>query len=143
MAALLTFATHQLAIVMFKDELLNTEPKFYAAAVHNVLVVFISCAIDNSLMYLPVGFMCYIVAMVNQLVKRMEVIASDSELTDAYCVERENRYMKELISCIQTHVKIRSLTQDIGDNFSTILLVQGLMSSIILCTIIYFLSLVS
>lgn len=147
-ATLLTLTTHKLAIVMFKDSVLNTELKFYVAAVHNILFAMVSCSIDASVMTLPNIFISYTVAIINQLSKKMENVAMELEISDdnnkvEHDVERENRYMRELINCVSIHRKVRGIAQEIEEYFSPIVLVQGLMSSMIFCTIIYFLAEVS
>lgn len=142
MAGLMTFATHKLAITMFKETVLDNELKFYVAAFHNVTFVYISCIIDASLMSLPNVLISYVIAMLRQLSQRMENLGVESSSAD-HNPEREKQYMKDLVGCVRAHRKIREVAGGIEQHFSPIVLVQGLMSTIILCTIIYFLSLVS
>lgn len=127
---------------MFKDSVLDTEFKFYLAAFHNAFGVWVSCTIDCSVMSLPNILIGYVTAMLKQLSKKMENLGAESSAVE-YNPEREKQYMKELVGCVRAHRKIKIMAEEIEHHFSPIVLVQGLMSSVILCTIVYFLSMVS
>ena len=55
---------------------------------------------------------------------------------------RQEANKKELIKCIEIHLKIKTFVEKTGNIFSTMIIIQGLMSSIILCTCAFTLTLV-
>lgn len=136
-AGVLPLVTHKLIFTMFKDNLINTELSFFIAAIYTLVDSFICCSINLSLDSMPVIFMSYAIAMLNQLSQRLEKIGEDQNVK-----ANDPRYLKELIDCVKLHIKIKDLTQNIEKHFSVIILIQGLMSSIIFCTIMYNLSMV-
>lgn len=122
---------------MVREEFFDTELKYYSAAVYNVLDTAVCCSIDITLTCLPVIFMGYAVALLEELSKRLTKIG---ELVKTHEGIEDNAWLTELVECVNLHLKIKEFTRNIEKHFSTIILVQGLMSSIIFCTSIYILS---
>lgn len=142
---------------MFKNSVIDTELKYYTAATYNVIDSIIGCSINVTLDGLPVIFMSCAVAMVNGLSRRIEKIGQEIKVTAlkkvdqrrphakklVQTVDKEKLHFKELVRCVEIHLKLKEFTREIEDHFSTIILVQGLMSSVIFCTTMYLLSSVS
>lgn len=124
---------------MLKDNIIDSELKFYCAAVFNFFDSMICSYIDVSLTYLPVLFMSYAVAFLEELSKRLSKIGKKANLKDVDSIE-EAACAEELVECVKLHLKIKEFTRNIEKHFSTMILVQGLMSSIVFCTLIYILS---
>lgn len=131
--------THEVSYSMFRQSILDTELKYYVAATYSVVGSFICCWIDIALVCIPVIFMSYAVTLLRQLSKRLEKIGDERDNLDP---ERERMHLKELNDCIKIHLRITEFVRNIEKHFSTIIFVQGLMSSVIFCTIIYMLSVV-
>lgn len=143
MAGLQSFITHELAFPIIKKNLLDTEFKYYTAALYDTVNPAIASSINLSLDCLPVFFMSYAIAIVNELSIRLEKIGEKTQNAGSESRESERCHLNELIECVNIHLKVKELTRNIEQHFSTIILVQGLMSSIIFCTCIYVLSLVN
>ena len=107
--------------------------------------------LDITLDMLPVFFMCYAIGLIEELSDRLENIG---------CHKEENKQKKEkfiqpvrrippvddlteLHKCIELHLQIKKFTNDTENCFATIILVQGVMSSIILCTTVIMMLMVS
>lgn len=143
LTSLATFINHKLTHKVFKDDIIDTEFKFYLIATHNAVGSIIGCSINLALDCLPVIFMSCAVAMVNGLSRKIEKIGHEIQKPGKKIDNQENRHVKELVECVEIHLKVKKFTQNIEEHFSTIILVQGLMSSVILCTTVYLLSMVN
>lgn len=139
-SGLLSFLTHEVSYSMFRQSILDTELKYYCAAIYSVVGSFICCWIDIAIATLPVFFMAYAIAFLKQLSRRLEKIGNEIIIGRGTSIEQEKKHQKELIDCIKIHLRIKEFVRGIEKHFSTIILVQGLLSSIIFCTIIYGLS---
>lgn len=105
---------------------------------------------------LPVVFMSFIASLVDELAFRITRIGNEELEQNAICNKRrrsnkliqmekqlrQEANKKELIKCIKIHLKIKSFVVKTGNIFSTMIIIQGLMSSIILCTCAFTLTLV-
>lgn len=107
---------------------------------------------------LPVVFMSFIASLIDELAFRITKIGNDlqqeqKDLCNATKRSDQNVQMekqmrqevnkKELRKCIEIHLKIKAFVEKTGNIFSTMIIIQGLMSSIILCTCAFTLTLVS
>jgi hypothetical protein len=109
----------------------NTETSniaFWSAAVFLEHCALHASAIDITLDMLPVIFMTFTIGLINELSARMEKIG---EMQD------EAKMKKELIQCIEIHKKIKKLVDEIRDNFSIAIFIQGFISSFIMCACSY------
>lgn len=100
---------------------------FWVASYYLVFNSFVVSAIDMAVDVLPCIFMSFIVGLLKELSDRLSTIKNH----------------KELIECIGIHKSLRKLVNDVEDNFSTTIFAQGLMSSVILCTCAFTMSVVS
>jgi hypothetical protein len=109
----------------------------------------ITCVIIMSLDMLPVLCMCFATGLFEELSIRLEHIARKytvSDITENPRLIDDSKGehdVQELLKCIEIHQGIRNFVHDTQDHFSTIIMVQGIMSSIIFCTTAFMLSLVS
>ena len=87
---------------------------------------------DMTLDILPVVFSSFIIGVIEELSSRLNDIGKLNE-------SNEND-VNELIKCIEIQKKIKEFVNDTRSNFSTAILGQALMSSIILCTSAFLMS---
>jgi len=93
------------------------------------------CLVGASLDMFPAFLIAYVTILLENLCKK---------LTEKLIHSGSKKKMHEnLLECIEEHRKIRQLVRGIEEINSQILLIQGLVSSIVLCTISFTLSLVS
>lgn len=135
-AALLSFLSHTLTYTSVDEKFLDTELKYYLFAVYNA-INFAFCPTVNIIHdFFPVLFMSFTIAMLQELSVKLTQIG----LT----VEKESKSSQlKLIDCVRVHLKIKEFIRDIEDIFSPVILVQGLIISMILCTNSFMLSLVN
>ena len=102
---------------------------------------------------LPVVFMSFTASLVDELAFRITKIGNEdnavcntgkrsTKLIQLEKQKRQEANKKELRKCIEIHLKIKSFVEKTGNIFSTMIIIQGIMSSIILCTCAFTLTLV-
>jgi hypothetical protein len=126
---------------------------FWIASTYLVVHSFCIAAIDVALDILPVIFMSFAVGLLNELAARLSEIGKIDARTEfdgpgnmnKYLRERIKNYKtrKELVKCIEMHQKIKEFVMEIERNFAASMLIQGIMSSVILCMSAFTLSTVS
>jgi 7tm Odorant receptor len=143
--AFVPFITHKLPYkVWFPFETENNEIGFWVASIFLIVASFYLSALDITLDMLPVIFMTFGVGLINELAERLSEIGKKEEKAGSSEEKPEGKselsekeklaITKEFIKCIEIHDKIREFVKEIHGNFSTAILLQGIMSSIILCT---------
>lgn len=101
-----------------------------------------SCCIDISLDMLPVFCFCFATGLIEELSDRLKNIAKNKSVR----IVREtpsngdSEDLQELLKCIEIHKGIKGFVDETRELFSTIVMVQGVMSSIILATLAFVLS---
>lgn len=128
---------------MFKDGVLDNELKYYAAAVYNMLDSLVCASLNIALDSVPVIFMSYTIAMVHELSKRLEKIGEDKIEEKQRKNQSRDRNMTELMKCVEIHLNLKGFSSQIVRRFSLMIFFQGMISSLIICTCIYILSLVT
>lgn len=112
---------------------------FYALTLYQISQGYSFCCVVVSLDMLPVFFMSAANGLLEELSERLERIGSDRENNP----KNDQKDLNELLKCIEIHLKIKHFTKATGEMFSTTILIQGLLSSILLCSTAFSLSLVS
>ena len=142
---------HKLAYRMYFPYLdyTNNDVVFVLLAIYQMSPVFI-CAVTLSLDCIPVFIICFATGMIEELSDRMKEIGKKSSVWKIsespriiHNKQTEKTIMKELLQCIEIHLKIKELIIGLQSNFSGVIMVQGILSSIIFCTTAFMLSLVS
>lgn len=128
---------------MFKDGVLDNELKYYAAAVYNMLDSLVCASLNIALDSVPVIFMSYTIAMVHELSKRLEKIGEDKIEEKQRKSQSRDRNMTELMKCVEIHLNLKGFSSQIVRRFSLMIFFQGMISSLIICTCIYIISLVT
>lgn len=142
-AAFVPFVTHQLPYrFWFPFDTKNSEIGFWTAAFFLIFSSFVTSTIDIALDTLPVFFMSFAIGIINEFSDRLNEIGKVKEKVENNSNEKKF-HNKELVKCIEIHQKIREFVGEIHENFSTVILLQGLMSSLILCTSAFTMSTVS
>ena len=103
---------------------------------------------------LPVVFMSFVASLVDELALRISNIGCEHEQIEnadtkirsikTIHIEQQIRHAAnkmELRKCIENHLKIKAFVGKIRSIFSTMIIIQGLMSTIILCTCAFTLTL--
>lgn len=122
-----------------------------------ILVLFqstpaLTSVLDITLDTLPVVYMGFAVGLLEELSVRLENIGSiiegnNSEEASNPVVKSGRQInkldpMEELLKCIEIHKEIKKYIGDIQKYFATIIMTQGIMSSLILCTTVFTISVV-
>lgn len=107
---------------------------FILCALYQMSPVFI-CTVTISLDFVPVMFMCVATGIVKELSDRMEKIGKSAK--------SEEEATEKLLKCVEIQLKIKKVVVEIQENFSGVILVQLLLSSVIFCSNAFMLSLVS
>lgn len=106
---------------------------------------------------MPVFFMCYIAALLELLCNHLEDLKQHKFKENVICLLQKSKvsqhpgknYQKsptnkeKLINCIETHLKIIEMTRKVEKLFSTVIFVEGLISTFVLCTTSFLLTIIS
>lgn len=116
----------------------NSQNWFYALTLYQISQGYSFCGVVVALDMLPVFFMSAANGLLEELSERLSRIGNNKE-NSQQIVQKD---LSELLKCIEIHLKIKHFTKATGDMFSTTILIQGLLSSILLCSTAFSLSLV-
>lgn len=97
---------------------------------------------DISLNTLPVILMAYVIGMLNELSARLADVGEvriKGESTSTSIGDQKEQ-LEEFVTCIEIHKRIRILTDGISKHFGVMILIQGFLSSLILCVSAFTLS---
>ena len=142
---------HELAYKMYFPmvDYKNNDAVFIFLAVLQMTPVAVSL-LCITLDTIPVIFMCLAVGVLEELSDRLKEIGYDKEHDSPKNIEKSQKIkiknsndLKELIKCIEMHQEIKKCIADIQKYFAAVIMTQGIMSSIILCTIAFTMSFVS
>lgn len=134
--------------VWFPFETDNTTIVFWLASFYLVFNSFVLSAVDVALIILPVIFMSFATGLINELAERLSEIGNETKPKKSYYqnqlkTSHDKRSLSELIICIKIHQNINEFVREIEENFSLATFIQGFLSSVILCTSAFTMSVVS
>lgn len=141
------FLTHKLPLKMwFPFDYETSELLFGLSAFYQLMGTFIFTPVMLIVDLFPIFFLCFAAGAIDKLCDRLNNIgiafkAVKDKQADKKDLKEE--HYKELVKCIETHLKIRNLVDAIRSIFGTILWMQALMSTLILCTTAFNMTLVS
>lgn len=115
---------------------LDSSPKFFLAAIHNGITTLFGTSINITHDSLPLIFMSHIVAITEQLSERLKILGSNAD-------QSSSDHTRDLIKLVNLHLRIVKAKREFTDLFSSIILIQGLLITLIMCVNIYMLSFVS
>lgn len=138
--AFIPFVQHILPYKMwFPWDYEQSEIRFWGYATYQIIASLVDCSISVVLVLLPVMFMVYILGMFEDLSDRLEALKSPkqrSQMSDA-------NIHRKFLDCIEYHRKILTFTRKVEKIFSFTFFAQGIMSTIILCSIAFALTVAS
>jgi hypothetical protein len=148
------FFTHELPLkIWIPVAIKENEIGFWIVSLFLIYDCVFMCAVQIALDVLPVIFMSFAVGLLNELSARLSEIGKIDAGTEfdgpgnmnKYLRERIKNYKtrKELVKCIEIHQKIKEFVIEIHDCFVISTFIQEFMSSLILCTCAFVLSVVS
>jgi 7tm Odorant receptor len=141
-AAFVPFFAHKLPYkVWFPFDTENSEIGFWIASTFLTFLQFALSVIDVAVDILPVMFMTFGIGLINELSNRLSELGKPEKNENN--LKEKLEMEKDFIKCIEIHRKINEFVKEIHGNFSTVILIQGLISSLILCTCAFTLSTVS
>lgn len=126
------FFSHQLPYKFWLPfDIKNSETGFWITSISSLLSSPFTAELALVLDVLPVIFLTFAIGLVEELCIRIEGIG---RLTNLKGSKRSQFYKIELVKCIQIHQKIKKFVLDIQNSFSMVIMVQGVLSSAIICT---------
>lgn len=93
---------------------------------------FICKLIDVALDSFPIVFLSYVTALFNDLSEKLKRFGEDVKKKDESEVSqslKSDRIIKDLIRCVELHLKLKKFTCNIEKHFSTIIFLQGFFST--------------
>lgn len=142
------FTSHKVPYKMWLPWDYNqNEIAFWVMAFYQVVIGFIVAPAVIILDTIPAFVMSFVTGLIEELNDRLEQITLNSikkqiDGKSSRCLI-DKFSLDELEKCIVIQQKIKSLVKEIGDVFGAILWVQGFMSTLILCTTSFSLTVVS
>lgn len=140
------FFQHELPYRMwFPYDIDTNEFGFWLSAVYQIIISCSVCGVVAVFDTMPIFFMSYILGMLDQLCTRLEdlkkrkILNTDGSVNEDQVKDNE----KEFIKCIHYQLTILTFTRKVEKIFSAVLMAQGMMSSLILCTTAFALTIVS
>jgi 7tm Odorant receptor len=117
---------------------------FWLSAAYQELDTFCFSGADIALEILPVIFMSYVLGMLDQLCDRLEQIKIPKTLNSDGSINQMMRCnnKKEFERCIKYHMAIVDICEKVKNVFGPVLMIRGLLSTLVLCTTSYALTLV-
>lgn len=142
------FTTHTMPYKMwFPYDYNSNEFVFWLSVFYQLIPGFIYAPTTIIIDTLPSFCISFTTGMINELSERLTNLNDDlKEETKTIGNDsraKESERLKELYKCIEIQLKIRAFQEDIADIFGKIIWAQGLMSTVILCTTSFSLTIVS
>lgn len=145
LGSLIPIVTRKLAYRMwFPYDYKNNALLFWLSAGLQSFESITYCGLDMVLNMFPAFFMAYIISMLEHLCDRLDGLKKRKTLNADGSINQEERKnnSKEFLNCVKYHLRIIEITRSVEKIFSTVLFLQGLMSTLILCTTSYALTIV-
>lgn len=134
--SLVPFLTHELPLRMWYPFTYDSNRvMFWIGSWYQIADAIVSPN-DIVLDVFPVLFMAYILAMLEELCEQLEKLTVRKSINPDGSVNQSEHIDNsvELLMCINYQRKIIAIAKKTQDSFSLVLLVQGAMSTLILCT---------
>lgn len=117
----------------------TNEIAFWIISLYQCLDSYICGTVNETLDMLPVFFMSYVDGMIRELAMRFGNIRKRKTLNSDGTINTEplKDNTKELVECIKLHKKVIEINEKVRKIFSSIIMIQAVMSAIVLCTTIH------
>lgn len=149
--------THKLPFkAWYPYDIEKNEVAFWMTALSQSCSSMIVSTVDVAISFLPIVLMTFVTGLTEELCDRLTEIGRKEKAEEKKkktpgiieTLRTKNKKISqatqaEVVKCVQIHVKIEEVLSKIQDNFAVIIALQGLFSSIILCTCAYTVSVVS
>lgn len=145
LGAFVPFVAHEFPYRMwFPYDYESNSTLFYLAAIYQIVDTLCYSGVDIVFDTFPVMFMSYILGMLEQLGERLESLKKCKPFNeDGSRNEKNVDNAKELLKCITYQKNILEINRRVEKFFSVVFLVRGLMSTLILCTTSFALTIVN
>ena len=132
-SSLVPFTSHKLPYkVWFPFDTEKSSFGFWIASSYLIVTSFPVSVIDISLDTLPVFLLTFAIGLTNELSDRLDQIGkNNNSSSNGKNIDELNA--KEFKKCIEIHSRICEFVVEIQCNFSKVIMVQGIFSSLILC----------
>jgi hypothetical protein len=125
---------------------------FWISSIYLLMNSILFCIIAIALDALPVIFISFAVGFVDELCEKLKEIEKSVEIREeeiqpesskTVSKTKEKNSKHNLVKCIKIHIKVRKFVDEISRNFSAVIIFQGILSAIMLCTTAFTMSTVS
>lgn len=120
--------------IWFPFDRSKSEIAFWTSSILTISISPYIGSLDMAIDMLPVIFMTFAIGLIDELSERLGNLEQKTEMISED---------KELIKCIQIHQGIIDYVKGIQNNFSSVILIQGVLGSIMLCLCSFTVSTVS
>ena len=144
-AIITTSVSHKLPFkVWFPFETEKSQFGFWIAAFLQVFNCIVISTIDVSIDFLPITFMTFARGLTDELSERLLEFGKIRKTKSGkqFNGKINKNQSDQIVKCIEIHRKIKEVQGEIQKNFSVVILLQGLLSSVILCTCAFTMSVV-
>lgn len=137
------FVYHELPYRMwFPYDYRNSQFLFWFTVAYQIFDSVAYASVDIVLDTFPAIFMCFILGMLEELCARLESLKVCKKNAGDSKSDQKASDKKKLIKCIKLQLKIHEITRKVEKYFSIVIMAQGLMSTVILCTTSFALTIV-
>lgn len=121
---------------------LDTSIGFWTANTYLLIYAAVTSSLDMTLDILPGIFMSFAIGLMDELCSRIEAIGMKRTFLDegpgtSTKIQVMSNHREELIKCLETHKQLKTLVEEIEENFSLSLIFQGYFSSLIMCSVAF------
>ncbi|KAG5683517.1 hypothetical protein PVAND_012791 [Polypedilum vanderplanki] len=151
-----TLLSQTISVRMWFPFEVDTPFRFWIVVIIQNLNSLSYTAVNMAVVIFPVFFMCYIAGLFELLCKQLESLKEQSSLklsvmqkpkipnqTVVIVKPKEPTNREKLLKCIEIHLKIIELVRKVQKLFSTVIFIEGLISTFVLCTTSFLLTIIS
>lgn len=123
----------------------NSTIPFWIISIYQSIDSYAYGTVNEIFDMIPIFLMSFVVGMLEELSERLEKIKKRKTLNPdgSINVAPMQDNTEELLKCIEIHKRIQEVNKEIEEIFSNVILFQGIMSSMVLCTTVYTMTIVS
>lgn len=137
--------THTLANRMWFPFDTKNPINFWIAASYQFFAMVVGCRVDVMLEMIPVLYMIYVIAMLEQLCEKLENLkfseSGDKALNNFKEMSSQSdiktRKKLKLIKLMKSHQKLLEITHEIQKIFSFVFFIRIFMTTLVMCTSVY------
>lgn len=140
-ACLVPFSTHEVPHKMwFPYNYKSSELSFWLSVSYQLIGSSIFTPVVIIIDTFPAFLLSYITGMIEELAERLQSITTKRGENKSM---RDGANLTELLKCVEIQSRLKQLRDEVGNIFGAIIWAQGFMSTVILCTTSFSLSVVS